>query len=76
MTEYLVLYEPAEDGGWGAYSPDLPGCIACADTRDEVEKLMQEAIPMHLEAMREVGEPIPAPSHIAGTVTVADSLAA
>ncbi|HEX3391072.1 MAG TPA: type II toxin-antitoxin system HicB family antitoxin [Solirubrobacteraceae bacterium] len=68
MTEYLVIYETAEDGGWGAYSPDLPGCIACGKTRAEVEKLMREAIPMHIEAMRETGEPVPQPSHIAGSV--------
>lgn len=68
MKEYLVIYETAEDGGWGAYSPDLPGCIACGKTRVEVEKLMREAIPMHIEAMREIGEPIPEPHHIAGSV--------
>ena len=67
MTEYLVIYETAEDGGWGAYSPDLPGCIASGKTRAEVEKLMREAIPMHIEAMREIGEPVPEPSHIAGS---------
>lgn len=76
MIEYLVLYEPTEDGGWSAYSPDLPGCVAAAETKDEVEKLMHEAIPMHLEAIREVGETIPEPRHIAGSIAVADSLAA
>jgi predicted RNase H-like HicB family nuclease len=60
MTEYLVIYEQ-EEGDWGAYSPDLPGCIACGKTKAEVEKLMREAIPMHIEAMRECGEPVPAP---------------
>jgi predicted RNase H-like HicB family nuclease len=68
LTEYLVIYEMGEDGGWGASSPDLPGCVAVGDTRDEVDRLIREAIPMHLELMREVGEPIPAPRHHAGSV--------
>lgn len=68
MTEYLVIYEKGEDGGWGASSPDLPGCIAVGKSKAEVEKLIGEAIPMHIEAMREFGEPVPEPSHIAGSV--------
>ncbi len=68
MTEYLVIYETTEDGGWGAYSPDLSGCIATGKTLEEVEQLMREAIPMHIQAMREFGEPVPEPSHIAGSV--------
>ncbi len=70
MTEYLVVYEVGEDGGWGASSPDLPGCVAVGKTRAEVERLMGEAIPMHVEAMRDVGEPIPAPHHLAGSVSI------
>jgi predicted RNase H-like HicB family nuclease len=70
MTEYLVIYETTEDGGWGAYSPDLPGCIACGKTRAEVEKLMREALPMHIEMMRESGEQIPEPGHLAELVSV------
>jgi predicted RNase H-like HicB family nuclease len=68
MTEYLVIYETAEDGGWGAYSPDLPGCVATGQSQAEVEQLMREAIPMHLELMREAGEPIPEPHHLIGVV--------
>ena len=68
MTEYLVVYEMEEDGGWGASSPDLPGCVVVGKTRAEVEQLIGEAIPMHLDAMREAGEPIPTPHHLAGTV--------
>jgi predicted RNase H-like HicB family nuclease len=68
MTEYLVIYETAEDGSWGGYSPDLPGCVATGRTREEVEQLMREAIPMHIEAMREFGEPVPEPTHAAGSV--------
>jgi predicted RNase H-like HicB family nuclease len=70
MTEYLVVYEVGEDGGWGASSPDLPGCVAVGRTRAEVERLIREAIPMHIEAMRDVGEQIPEPYHLAGSVSV------
>jgi predicted RNase H-like HicB family nuclease len=68
MTEYLVIYEKGEDGGWGASSPDLLGCVAVGKTKAEVEKLIGEAIPMHIEAMREIGEPVPEPHHLAGSV--------
>jgi predicted RNase H-like HicB family nuclease len=68
MTEYLVIYETGEDGGWGAYSPDVPGCVAAGQTKEEVEKLMREALPDHLALMREVGEPVPQPHHVAGLV--------
>jgi predicted RNase H-like HicB family nuclease len=69
MTEYLVVYEMGEDGGWGACSPDLPGCVAVGKTKTEVEKLIGEAIPMHIELMRESGEPVPEPHHLAGSVS-------
>jgi predicted RNase H-like HicB family nuclease len=69
MTDYLVIYETAEDGGWGAYSPHLPGCVATGATQAEVERLMREAIPMHVELMREVGAPEPDPHHLIGVVT-------
>ena len=68
---YLVIYEPAGDGGWSAYSPDVPGCVAAGSTREEVEDLMREAIPFHLEGLREDGLPVPEPAHVAGYVTAA-----
>jgi predicted RNase H-like HicB family nuclease len=68
MSEYLVIYERGGDGGWGASSPDLPGCVAVGKNRAEVERLISEAIPLHLELMREVGEPVPEPRHLAGSV--------
>lgn len=69
MTEYLVIYERGEDGDWGAYSPDVPGCVAAGKSQAEVEKLISEAIPMHIELMREVGEPVPEPHNLVGSVT-------
>jgi predicted RNase H-like HicB family nuclease len=58
---YLVIIERAENN-YGAYSPDLPGCVATGDTIEEVEQNMREAIEFHLEGMRLHGEPIPEPS--------------
>lgn len=68
--EYVVLIEKGETG-YGAYVPDLPGCIAATRTRDEVRVLIEEAIAMHLEDMRERGEPIPVPTMSAEIVEVA-----
>jgi predicted RNase H-like HicB family nuclease len=68
VTEYTIIYERGEDGGWGASSPDLPGCVAAGETRGEVEKLISEAIPLHIEMIRESGQPVPEPRHVAGTV--------
>jgi predicted RNase H-like HicB family nuclease len=68
MTEYLVIYEQGEDGGWGAHTPDLPFIIAAAKTREGVEQLMREAIPFHLEGMREDGLEIPEPHTFAGYI--------
>jgi predicted RNase H-like HicB family nuclease len=54
MKKYLVVIE--ETGtGYSAYSPDLDGCIATGQTREEVEREMQEAIEFHLEGMARNG---------------------
>lgn len=58
---YLVIIEKGESS-WGAHVPDLPGCIAVAETRREVRVLIKEAIDLYLEGLREHGEPIPVPS--------------
>ena len=56
--KYAVVIEKGENG-YGAYVPDLPGCIAAADTKEEVKKLIHEAIEFHIEGLKEDGEPIP-----------------
>jgi predicted RNase H-like HicB family nuclease len=58
---YTVLIEKGPTS-YGAYVPDLPGCVAVAETREEVERLIQGAIEMHLQGMREDGEAIPEPT--------------
>ena len=58
---YLVILEKGESS-WGAHVPDLPGCIAVAETRQEVTALIKDAIAFHLAGLREHGEPIPLPA--------------
>ncbi len=69
--EYLVVIEPADDGSFSAYVPDLPGCVSCGETREEVEQLIREAIGLHIESMREHGEPVPPPTSAGITVRAA-----
>jgi len=58
--EYLVIVEKGETS-YGAYVPDLPGCVAVGDTRDEAMQLIREAIELHIESLRENGEDVPEP---------------
>ncbi|MEA5529659.1 type II toxin-antitoxin system HicB family antitoxin [Dolichospermum sp. UHCC 0684] len=69
MIEYTVIYERGETN-WGAYVPDLPGCVACGDTLQETEELIKEAIELYLEVLKEDGKPIPEPSTEVGKVAV------
>jgi predicted RNase H-like HicB family nuclease len=68
MKQYLVIYEQADDGGWGAHSPDIEGVFALGPTREEVEARMAEALSAHLAYLRESGRPIPEPHTDAGHV--------
>ena len=70
MREYAVILEHGRTS-WGAYVPDLPGCVAVAHTREEVERLIEEAIKLHIDGLRESGEPIPEPTHFAASIKVA-----
>jgi predicted RNase H-like HicB family nuclease len=58
--QYVVILEEGPKS-WGAYVPDLPGCVAVGETREEVLTMIREAIEFHLEGMKEDGEPIPQP---------------
>ena len=69
MTHYVVIYERGESGGWGAHSPDLPGCYALGDTRAEAEDNMREAIAAHLEELQRLGRDIPAVDDSIGVVS-------
>jgi predicted RNase H-like HicB family nuclease len=68
MKEYLVIYDRAEDGGWGAHSPDVEGVFALGRTRPEVETRMAEALTAYFDLLREEGKPIPEPHADAGRV--------
>jgi predicted RNase H-like HicB family nuclease len=59
-VKYTVVFEKADEN-FAAYVPDLPGCVATGDTREEVERLIREAIKFHLEGLRSEGEQIPEP---------------
>lgn len=67
--EYVVIIERG-DTSFGAYVPDLPGCVAVAETKDEAMELIREAIELHIESLRENGEPVPAPHSFVETVAV------
>lgn len=67
--KYVVVYEQAPRN-WAAYVPDLPGCIATGQTRAQVKRNIRQAIRMHLEAMREDGEPIPEPGNATELIEV------
>lgn len=66
---YAIVIEPT-DNGFSAYVPDLPGCVAAADSYEDTEKLIQEAVVFHLESLQEHGDPIPEPRTGVGSVEV------
>jgi predicted RNase H-like HicB family nuclease len=69
MHRYLVVIEPTVTG-FSAFSPDVPGCVATATTRDEAEARMREALTLHLETLRDEGEAVPEPAASAAYVRV------
>ena len=72
MTEYLAIIEPAEDAtGFGAYVPDLPGCVATGRTREEARERIAFSIPLHIASLRAHGETVPPPTAEAERITVA-----
>jgi predicted RNase H-like HicB family nuclease len=60
--QYAVFIEHVPGSNYSAYVPDLPGCVTTGNTIEEVRSNIQEAISLHLDGMREDGEPIPEPS--------------
>ena len=59
--QYAVVIERGESS-FGAYVPDLPGCVAVGETEAEARDLIREAIMFHFEGMREDGDPVPSSS--------------
>lgn len=66
---YLVVVEQGPSS-FGAYVPDLPGCVAAGESKDEVLALIHDAIELHLEGLWEDGQPIPVPSSTSELVEV------
>ncbi|MBS3026288.1 MAG: type II toxin-antitoxin system HicB family antitoxin [Dolichospermum sp. DET50] len=66
---YTVVIEKGNTS-YGAYVPDLPGCVAVAETLVEVQQMIVEAIEFHIEGLIEEGLPIPQPTSIAQEVEV------
>ena len=60
---YTIIIERGPDN-FSAYAPDFPGCVAAADTEEETIQLLQEALELHVEDMRQRGEPVPEPSSV------------
>jgi predicted RNase H-like HicB family nuclease len=69
IVDYVVIVEKGETS-YGAYIPDLPGCIAIGETREEALQLIREAINFHLEGLEQDGLPIPEPTSSIETVRV------
>ena len=67
------MIERVSDGGYGAWCPDLPGCVVLADTEDAVLAEMRQAIKLYVAGLREDGQPIPHPSTVAATVATLDA---
>jgi predicted RNase H-like HicB family nuclease len=67
--QYTVIVEKGATS-WGAYVPDLPGCIAAGESREEVLQLIQEAIEFHIEGIREQGQSVPEPHSFSELVEV------
>lgn len=61
VMRYMVVIERGETS-WGAHVPDLPGCVAVGETREEVLQLIREAIELHIDGLKEDGLPVPTPS--------------
>ena len=68
--KYAVVFEKSETG-WGAYLPDLPGCVAVDSTFEGCKKLIGEAVNLHLATMRADGDDIPEPTTVVDFVQVA-----
>ena len=66
--DYLIILEQGEKN-WGAYSPDVPGCVSVGDSRDEALESFMEALEAHLAIMAEEGMELPQPAYYAVRTT-------
>ena len=69
MNKYLIVMERTATG-YGAYVPDLPGCVTTGLTPEEIRANLREAIELHVEGLREEGLPVPEPASEGDYVSV------
>jgi predicted RNase H-like HicB family nuclease len=69
--QYAVVFEKGRRN-WGAYVPDLPGCIATGKTLEETRRLISEAIEFHIEGLRRHRMPVPKPRSRAEEIPIGD----
>ncbi len=62
MVRYAIIIEKASAGRYGAYVPDLPGCVGMGNTRQETIQNVAEAIQFHIGGMKAEGLPVPVPT--------------
>ena len=67
--DYVVVFEKSNTG-WAAYVPDLPGVVTTGASKQEVQRLIREAIQFHLEGLREDNLPVPEPTASAEIISV------
>jgi predicted RNase H-like HicB family nuclease len=67
VSTYAIIIERGDDGGFGAWSPDVPGCVALGDTEAETLAEMEEAIRLHLDVLRERHESLPVSATVSAT---------
>lgn len=60
-VEYTVIIEPADDGTFSVYVPDLAGCVSTGRTRDEVIESIRQAIQGHVQTLHDLGKSVPPP---------------
>jgi predicted RNase H-like HicB family nuclease len=71
MNHYVVLFEINAQGHFGAWVPDLPGCISFGDTIEEAKRNIKEAIELHIEGLKAENLPVPHPTTHSGVLSVA-----
>lgn len=65
---YTVVIEPAEDGGYGVFVPDLPGCVSHGDTVEQAKRMIGQAIRGHVALLRDKGQAVPEPRTTAAVI--------
>ena len=74
MTRKYVVVLEQSPNNWSAYVPDLPGCVAAGDTREETEALIREAVELHIESLIAHNEEVPTPGSWTSTIEVPEPI--